>query len=133
MTDYPPQQPPPGDPPQQPPPSGGYPSYPGPESDRPGDRPAGFFKALFDYSFTHFVTPKIVKFVYVLVTILLALVYLGFVIGGFAGDEPAVGLVVLVLGAVGFIVYLALIRMTLELYLSIVRMSEDIHKRLPGG
>ena len=61
------------------------------------------------------------------------LLYLGLVISGFAGDEPAVGLIVLLLGAVGFIVYLALIRMTLELHVSIVRMSEDIHKRLPGG
>jgi Domain of unknown function (DUF4282) len=132
MTDY-PQQPPPGPPPQQPPPGGGYPSYPGPEGGRPADRPAGFFKALFDFSFTHFVTPKIVKFAYVLATILLALIYVGLVISGFASDEPAYGLIVLVLGAVGFIVYLALIRMTLELYVSIVRMSEDIHKRLPGG
>jgi Domain of unknown function (DUF4282) len=63
----------------------------------------------------------------------LALLYVGLVISGFASDEPAYGLIVLVLGPVGFIVYLALIRMTLELYVSIVRMSEDIHKRLPGG
>ena len=106
---------------------------PGPQGDRPDDRRAGFFKALFDFSFTHFATPKIVKFAYVLLTILLAVGYLIFVVAGFAGDEPAVGLVVLVLGGVGFIVYLALIRMTLELYLSIVRMSEDIHQRLRGG
>ena len=95
MSGYPPQQPPPGYPPQQPPggyppqqpPSGGYPSYPGPQGDRPDDRRAGFFKALFDFSFTHFATPKIVKFAYVLLTILLAVGHLIFVIAGFAGTS----------------------------------------------
>jgi hypothetical protein len=41
------------------------------------------------------------------------------------------GLAVLLLGPVVLIIYLAIIRMTLEFYLSIVRMSEDINKRLP--
>ncbi|MGI8523536.1 MAG: DUF4282 domain-containing protein [Nocardioides sp.] len=36
-------------------------------------------------------------------------------------------------GAVAALVYLAFIRMTLEFYLAIVRMSEDIHRRMPGG
>ena len=33
----------------------------------------------------------------------------------------------LILGPIGVILYLALIRMTLEFYLAIVRMSQDIH------
>ena len=36
-----------------------------------------------------------------------------------------------ILGPVFVVIYLAVIRMTLEFYLSVVRMSEDIHKRLP--
>ena len=93
---------------------------------------SGFFGALFDFGFNEFITPKVVKFVYVLATIGLVLGYVIFVIAGFAQSTGA-GLGILVLGALGVIIYLALIRMTLEFYLAIVRMSEDIHRRLPSG
>lgn len=116
--------PPPGQPPTQP--MGGGLTGPG------GGPSVGFFGALFDFSFTHFVTPMIVKIVYILVTVGLAIGWLVFVIAGFS-DSAASGLVVLVLGAIGVVIYLALARMTLEFYLAVVRMSEDIHKRLPQG
>jgi hypothetical protein len=117
----------------QPPAPGGYPTYPaGPGPATPTDGRKGFLGALFDFSFTSFVTPTIVKFVYILITIGLALGYLLFVIVGFAGDTPAVGIVVLLLGWIPFLVYLALARMTLEFYFALVRMSEDIHHRLPA-
>lgn len=37
----------------------------------------------------------------------------------------------LLLGPIGVILYLALIRMTLEFYLAVTRMSQDINRRLP--
>jgi hypothetical protein len=37
----------------------------------------------------------------------------------------------LVVGPIVVLLYLAFIRMTLEFYLAIVRMSQDIHTRLP--
>ena len=49
---------------------------------------------------------------------------------GITGD-PRGDVAALILGPVFVIIYLAVIRMTLEFYLSVVRMSEDIHKRLP--
>jgi hypothetical protein len=118
---------------QQPPP-GGPGGYPPP----PGNQPApsssvGFFGALFDFSFTYFVTPKIVKFVYILALVALAIGYVIFVITGFASDEPIAGLFFLIIGAIGFLIYLAFIRMTLEIYYAVVRMSEDINRRLPGA
>jgi hypothetical protein len=92
---------------------------------------SGFFRALFDFSFTEFITPKVVKFVYVLATVALILGWLVFLISGFSQSAGA-GIFVLIGGAIGVILYLALIRMTLEFYLAIVRMSQDIHHRLPG-
>jgi hypothetical protein len=91
---------------------------------------AGFLTALFDFSFTHFVTPKLVRFVYILATIALAVAWFIYMVMAFAWSA-AVGLAVLLLGPVVLIIYLAIIRMTLEFYLSVVRMSEDINKRLP--
>jgi len=52
-----------------------YGAHPGGQPDVQTDT-EGFFGALFDFSFNSFVTPKIVKLVYVLATILLVLTYL---------------------------------------------------------
>jgi hypothetical protein len=98
----------------------------------PGDGGAaakGFFGALFDFGFNHFVTPMIVKVVYVLATVALGLGWLIMLVSGFA-TEPAVGVLVLLLGPFVVLLYLCFIRMTLEFYLSVVRMSQDIHQRL---
>jgi hypothetical protein len=117
-------------PPPSPPPS--YTPAPQPPPDGPAQSvdPAGFLKALFDFSFSTFITPKVVRFVYMLATGLLVVAWLAWLAAGFAGSA-AYGLLVLLIGPVVMLVYLALIRMTLEFYLAITRMSEDIHHRLP--
>jgi hypothetical protein len=127
------------------PPGGGYPTQPGQGGAMPpypsgGQQMAGmsdnggggFFAALFDFSFSRFVTPMIVKLVYVLATIALGLLYIVFVISAFYQSVGA-GIGVLFLGAVVALIYLAFIRMTLEFYYAIVRMSQDINRRLPGA
>jgi hypothetical protein len=92
--------------------------------------PKGFFASLFDFSFTYFVTPKIVKFVYAAATILSTLGWLVLVVVLFT-QSAAAGIAVLVLGPLGVVVNLLFIRITLEYYLALVRMSQDIHHRLP--
>ena len=92
--------------------------------------PGGFFSALFDFSFTRFITPMIIKFVYILATAAIGLAYV-FMVAVTMSQNPAGGLLLLILGPVIAIIYLAFIRMTLEIYLAVVRMSEDIHRRLP--
>ncbi|MDQ3592241.1 MAG: DUF4282 domain-containing protein [Actinomycetota bacterium] len=114
----------------QPPTGGGHSPYPGGADGQANDA-KGFFGALFDFSFTHFVTPKIVKVVYILATVALALFYLIVVVAGLLSDSPLAGVLVLLLGWIPFLIYLALIRMTLEFYYALIRMSEDIHERLP--
>ncbi len=129
-----PQQPPPAY--GAPPPPSGPPTYqPSPGSPYGGSSAettdaAGFFKALFDFGFSSFVTPKVVKFVYILATIMLVLGWLSWLVAGFS-QSVAFGLFVLVVGAIALVVYLAIIRMMLEFFLAIVRMSQDIHHRLP--
>ncbi len=115
----------------QPPPPSGQPPQPSGQPQPPSASDAkGFFGALFDFSFSHFITPIIVKVVYVLATIALVLGWLVFLIAGFS-QSVGLGVVVLILGPIAVIIYLAFIRMTLEFYLAIVRMSEDIHHRMP--
>ena len=93
---------------------------------------SGFISALFDFTFTRFVTPMLVRFVYLLATVVLAVTWLAFLITAFTRGV-GLGLFVLIIGPIIVIIYLALIRMTLEFYLSVVRMSQDIHQRLPQG
>ena len=94
----------------------------------PSQASKGFLGALLDFSFSTFITPMIVKAVYVLAVIALGLVWLVFLIGALS-NSVASGLVVLVLGPIAILIYLAFIRMTLEFYLAIVRMSQDVHQR----
>lgn len=109
----------------------GSPAY-GPRPEAPPSAPAtkGFFGALFDFSFSHFITPMIVKAVYILAVVALGLLWVAFLLGAFS-QSAGLGLLVLVFGPIAVVIYLAFIRMTLEFYLAIVRMSQDVHQR--GG
>ena len=64
---------------------------------------AGFFKALFDFSFSTFITPKVVKFVYILATVLLVIGWLFWLLAGFA-QSAGFGLFILIVGPVVLLV-----------------------------
>lgn len=115
-----------GNPPSAPDPYGQTPQGPGTPA------PKGFFVALFDVSFRTFVTPMIIKVVYVLGMIVIGIATIFFAFSGFFGESPAVGIVTLIVGPIIGVLYLAFFRMFCEFYLAIVRMSEDIHRRLPS-
>ena len=91
----------------------------------------GFFGALFDMSFTTFVTPMIIKVVYIIGLIAIGLGTLFFAVSGFFGDNPGVGIVTLIVSPLVGLLYLCLFRMMCEFYVAITRMSEDINRRLP--
>jgi hypothetical protein len=122
--------PPPGSPgPQYPQGAGGPPPW----QPEPQAQVRGFFGALFDFSFNNFVTPLIIRVLYVLGLIGIALSYLWFVVVGFL-DSVVLGVVTLLLGLIIAFIYLALWRVLLEFCLAVVRMSDEIHHRgFPGG
>ena len=93
-------------------------------------------KQLFDFNFDSFVTPKIVKIVYILITVGLAVLYLGMVVAAFSSESAALGiLVLLVIGPLVTIIYLALARMGLESLLATIRTAEHTGElvRMAGG
>lgn len=105
-----------------------------PQQNRPaaglgGADAAGFFKALFDLQFNHFVTPKIVKVVYLVGMVLIGLSVLGMLPLAFLmmQEQAFVGLLFLLAIPLLAIIYLAFFRMTLEFYYALVRLSEDVH------
>lgn len=93
----------------------------------------GGLKALFDFNFDTFVTPSIVKIVYMVATVLVALTTLGIIFTAFAtmsqgGVSVLLGFILLVAAPVIGIIYLAFARMSLELYYAVIRLSEDVHR-----
>jgi ABC-type proline/glycine betaine transport system permease subunit len=85
----------------------------------------GFFGALFDFSFTSFVTVKIIKVLYVLITVLVALFWLGYSIIAFRASAGG-GVIVLIFGALFSIIVLAFWRLVLEAFVVVFRIAEDL-------
>jgi hypothetical protein len=87
----------------------------------------GFIASLFDFSFTSFVTPKIIKALYVLVTIwtvIWALIFirLGFKYGGASGGIAVLVIVVPVFGLLTLGAY----RVLLEFFMIVHRIHDEL-------
>jgi hypothetical protein len=86
----------------------------------------GFVGSLFDFGFNSFVTPKVVKVVYVLIMAGLALAEVGYLLFAFK-ESTIFGIIsLLILCPLSFFVYLALWRILLELFIVIFRISDDL-------
>jgi uncharacterized protein DUF4282 len=121
-----------GPPPGGPPPGGpggpmGYPGGPGGGGPMPAEGKS-FFAALFDYSFNSFATPGLIRLLYIIGTVLIVLAWLGYTIVFFQFGA-IFGLLTLIIGGVVALFALAFMRVSLEFYYAVVRMSEDIHNR----
>ena len=86
----------------------------------------GFVGSLFDFGFNSFVTPKVVKVLYVLITAGLALAELGYLLFAFRVSAVFGIVSLVVLCPLTFFVYLALWRVLLELFMVIFRMADDL-------
>jgi hypothetical protein len=85
-----------------------------------------FLRALFDFGFTSFVTPKVIKALYVLIAIGTAVSALVFTIYAFRAST-AFGVVTLVFADPLFIlIVLAIYRIALEFFMVTFRVAEDI-------
>jgi hypothetical protein len=85
----------------------------------------GFFGALFDLSFTSFVTAKLIKVLFVLAIIVVALAAVGFVV--LAQNQPSPAPVVsIIIAPIAFFIYIILVRVQLEILIVIFRMSEHL-------
>jgi hypothetical protein len=101
---------------------------------RPRDEDTtGFLGALFDFGFTSFVTPKIIKVLYMLVMIGTIVSAFAFTIVAFKAS-PAFGIVALVFcDPLIILVVLAICRIFLEFFVVIFRAAEDIRALREGG
>lgn len=87
--------------------------------------PSGvFFHALFDLTFSRFVTVSFAKLIYIIAIAIIAVGYLLVVIGSLAA-EPTRGVVVLLVGWVPALVYVIVVRVGLELAVAIVKTAQN--------
>jgi len=96
----------------------------------------GFFASLFDFSFSSFITGRIIKILYVLTTIVVALWTLFLILVAFKSSSTLGILTLVVLGPLFFVFTMIYVRVVLELVMVIFRIHEDvdsINRRGAGG
>lgn len=87
----------------------------------------GFLGSLFDFSFNSFVTPKIIKVLYVLFTIWTVLIGLTILVVGFRTGGFAAGLFVLIIvEPIFFLLTLGIYRIVLEAFMVVFRIYEEM-------
>jgi hypothetical protein len=92
---------------------------------QPGEK--GFIGSLFDFSFNTFVTPKIIKVLYVLLTLWTALVGLILLVLGFRTGGLAGGLFTLIIVEPIFVLLtLGIYRVVLEAFMVVFRIYEEV-------
>jgi hypothetical protein len=86
----------------------------------------GFFASLFDYSFSTFITSRVIRVLYILTTIILALWTLVIVLAAFR-SSTGLGIAALLVGGPLFFVFTMIYaRVVLELIMVIFRIHEDV-------
>jgi hypothetical protein len=88
----------------------------------------GFLGALFDTRFGTLITPRIIRVLYILSIIALAIFSVIVIIGAFANSAGFGILTLLVLAPIGFLLYLILIRIYLELVIIAFKINENAHQ-----
>src|SRR5262249_17234247 len=119
------QAPPPQSPPPQAPPAQAPPAQAPPGEMRTATQ--GFISSLFDFSFTSFVTPKVIRVLYALIMIAVGLGVLFFVILTFRLNAALGAITLLILGPVYFLVTMAFYRLVLEFFMVTFRIYEELH------
>ncbi len=95
---------------------------------RPGTATKGFLGSLFDFSFTSFVTPKIIKVLYVLITIGTVITALFYSYIDYRVNVAFGVLTLFVIAPLISLIVLASWRIFLEFFMIIFRISDDIRE-----
>jgi hypothetical protein len=96
----------------------------------------GFFQSLFDYSFSSFITARLIKVLYILSTILVGIYTLALVVILFNASSIAGVFGLIVVAPLFFVLAMIYVRVFLELLIVIFRIHEDvraINERGGGG
>jgi len=93
--------------------------------DGKGDPIESFLRSLFDFSFTSFITSKIIRFLYGFFVFLAGLGAFALIVIGFS-DSGGVGILMLFLAPIGFLLAVVVARIYLEILIVVFRISEHV-------
>jgi uncharacterized protein DUF4282 len=88
----------------------------------------GFFASLFDYSFSSYIAPKIIKVLYVIMTVLVALFTLLFVLYAFRVSTGFGVVALLIGGPIYFLLSMIWGRVLLEVLSAFFRIQGDVYE-----
>jgi hypothetical protein len=88
------------------------------------DREYGFWEALFDFSFSKFVTVELVRILYIVAIILAALGGVASAVGAFFNYGILMGLFSAAMAVVGFVLVVLLARVWLEIFVVLFRIAD---------
>ena len=90
----------------------------------------GFFKSLFDFNLTNFITMRVIRFLYALLTIITvlfgAIAMLAGLFGAYGGGATRV--LVVLIAPLGTLLYLILIRLWVEFLANLYRIGDNTQK-----
>ncbi len=89
----------------------------------PSSSPGSFFESLMDTRFDHLITPKLIRFLYIISMVVLALGALVAIVSGFA-DSVGSGILLLILAPIVALIYLIVVRLWLELIIVAFKIRE---------
>lgn len=92
----------------------------------------GFLRSLFDVKFDSLVTPRVMRWVYVFWVSVIAVGYVIATILAFHQSSALGAITLLVIGPIGFLVDVVLLRMFFELVIALFKISENT-SRLAGA
>lgn len=84
----------------------------------------GFWEALFDFSFSKFVTVELVRVLYVVAIIFAALGAVGAVLGAFINYGILMGIFSAAMAVVGFVLTVLVARVWLEVFVVLFRIAD---------
>lgn len=87
----------------------------------------GFFEGLFDFSFSRFITTKIVSVLYFLAIAVAALIALAAIVAGFSNGFVS-GLLAIVFSPIVFLIYVLLARVGLETLVVAFKTAENTRR-----
>jgi Domain of unknown function (DUF4282) len=93
----------------------------------------GFLRSLFDFSFKSLIAGRVIRVLYVLWMMLLALAAIALIIAGFEINAALGAITLLILGPLYFLFNLTFTRVLLELVMAILAIQENTNRISPIG
>ena len=89
------------------------------------EQPKGFFGALFDFTFTDFITSKMIRLLYIILIIAAGIGTVIFIVGAFTKSAALGALTLLILGPIAFLLGVICIRIYMEIIIVLFRIAEN--------